>query len=151
VGLFDYPLSDQSVRIREAANEAMAAIARHRGLGRFMKLTETQGAYSAHPLGGCRMAESRDLGVVDDTGAVHGYEGLYCIDSSIIPTSLGVNPSLTISAVSERCAEHLVGRAGDLGLPARPAALRPQTPREIVGERVHPTRAPDAPRRRRPR
>jgi cholesterol oxidase len=50
------------------------------------------------------MAESPELGVTDHTGAVFGYEGLYCIDSSIIPTSLGVNPSLTIAAVSERCA-----------------------------------------------
>ena len=40
-----------------------------KGLGRFMKLTETQGAYCAHPLGGCRMAESADLGVVDAHGA----------------------------------------------------------------------------------
>jgi cholesterol oxidase len=48
------------------------------------------------------MAETKDLGVTDSTGAVHGYEGLYCIDSSIIPTSLGVNPSLTIAAQAER-------------------------------------------------
>ena len=101
-----------------------------------MALTETQGVYCAHPLGGCRMAESPDLGVVDDHGAVYGYEGLYCIDGSIIPTSLGVNPSLTISAVSERCAERLVARGSDFGLPARPAALRPDVPPEHVGERV---------------
>ena len=100
VGLFTYALSEQSIAVREAANAAMKQIAERRGLGRFMKLTETQGAYASHPLGGCRMAESPDLGVVDDTGAVFGYEGLYCIDSSIIPTSLGVNPSLTIAAVS---------------------------------------------------
>jgi cholesterol oxidase len=101
-----------------------------------MPLTETQGAYIAHPLGGCRMAESRDLGVTDDRGAVFGYEGLYCIDGSIIPTSLGVNPSLTIAAVSERCAEGLVARAGDIGLPG--ARVTPKTPDEIVGERVVP-------------
>src|SRR4051795_6327680 len=96
-GTFSYAFSEQSTRIREAADRAMKRIARHRGLGRFMKLTETQGAYCAHPLGGCRMADSPDLGVVDHAGRVFGYEGLYCIDSSIIPTSLGVNPSLTIA------------------------------------------------------
>jgi choline dehydrogenase-like flavoprotein len=142
VGTFAYALSDQSVRIREAADRAMAKIASHRGLGRFMKLTETQGAYASHPLGGCRMASGPDLGVVDDRGAVFGYEGLYCIDSSIIPTSLGVNPSLTIAAVSERCAEGLVAKAGDLGLPARPAGLKPGVPEEIIGERVVPPRPP---------
>jgi choline dehydrogenase-like flavoprotein len=105
-----------------------------------MALTETRGVYCAHPLGGCRMADSPDLGVVDDAGSVYGYEGLYCIDSSIIPTSLGVNPSLTISAVSERCAEHLVASAGGLGLPARPRSLRPGVPPEHIGERVVPRR-----------
>jgi choline dehydrogenase-like flavoprotein len=148
VGLFNYALSDQSIAIREAANAAIRQIAEHRGLGRFMGLTETRGSYASHPLGGCRMAESADLGAVDPTGAAYGYEGLYCIDSSIIPTSLGVNPSLTISAVSERCAEALVARAGDLGLPPRPAGLRPGVPEEIVGERVIPP-APPAPRPRR--
>jgi choline dehydrogenase-like flavoprotein len=138
VGNFTYALSDQSIRVREAADRAMARIARTRGLGRFMKLTETQGAYASHPLGGCRMAPSPDLGVTDSRGAVFGYEGLYCIDSSIIPTSLGVNPSLTIAAVSERCAEGLVARAGELGLPAAPADFRAGVPDEIVGERVVP-------------
>jgi enediyne biosynthesis protein E9 len=136
VGLFNYAFSEQSIRIREAANRAIKSVVERRGLGRFMKMTETQGAYCAHPLGGCRMAESSDLGVTDHTGAVFGYEGLYCIDSSIIPTSLGVNPSLTIAAVSERCAEALVARAGDLGLPARPAGFRSGIPDEIVGDRV---------------
>ena len=142
VGLFNYVFSEQSARVREAANEAIRAVAERRGLGRFLKLTETQGAYGAHPLGGCRMADSPDLGAVDDSGAVYGYEGLYCIDSSIIPTSLGVNPSLTIAAVSERAAEQLVARAGDLGLPARPAGFKHGIPSEIVGERVVPVLPP---------
>jgi cholesterol oxidase len=97
------------------------------------------------------MAESPDLGVVDDTGSVYGYEGLYCIDGSIVPTSLGVNPSLTISALSERCAERLVNRAGDLGLPARPASLRLTVPPEHVGARVVPHQRPAPARHRRRR
>jgi choline dehydrogenase-like flavoprotein len=145
VGTFTYALSDQSIRVREAADKAMARIARHRGLGRFMKLTETQGVYGAHPLGGCRMAAGPDLGVVGHDGAVFGYEGLYCMGSSIIPSSLGVNPSLTISAVAERCAERLVARAADFGLPAAPPGFAPAVPAQIVGERVVP------PRRRRPK
>jgi enediyne biosynthesis protein E9 len=138
IGTFNYVLSEQSARVREAADQAMRRIAERRRLGRFMKLTETQGSYASHPLGGCRMAATPDLGAVDDRGAVFGYEGLYCMDSSIIPTSLGVNPSLTIAAVAERCADGLVAKAADLGLPARPAEHRPRTPAEIVGERVVP-------------
>jgi enediyne biosynthesis protein E9 len=159
-GLFNYAMSEQSQAIRAAANEVMAGVAGHRGLGRFMALTETQGVYCAHPLGGCRMADSPDLGAVDSTGAVYGYEGLYCIDSSIIPTSLGVNPSLTISAVSERCAEQLVNRAEDFGLPKRPSSLQTGVPPQHIGERVIPAvphrhrrhrKRPHGHRRHRPR
>jgi choline dehydrogenase-like flavoprotein len=138
VGTFNYAMSDQSLRVREAANQAMAKIASTKGLGRFMKLTETRGVYCAHPLGGCRMADSADLGVVDDSGQVFGYEGLHCFGSSVIPTSLGVNPSLTIAAVAERCADRLVARAGDLGLPTAPAGFRPGIPAQTVGPRVIP-------------
>ena len=47
--------------VREEANAAMKKIAERNGLGRFMKLTETQGGYASHPLGGCRMAETPEL------------------------------------------------------------------------------------------
>jgi choline dehydrogenase-like flavoprotein len=60
------------------------------------------------------------------------------MDSSAIPTSLGVNPSLTIAAVCERAAAGLVDRAGDLGLPSAPAGFRHRTPGRVVGERVVP-------------
>ena len=81
---------------------------------------------AAHPLGGCRMADSKDFGVVDHRGEVFDYPGLFCMDSSSIPTSLGVNPSLTISAVAERACEELIARSADYGLPARPAGFRPR-------------------------
>jgi choline dehydrogenase-like flavoprotein len=128
VGTFTYKFSEQSFRVREAADRAMRRIVERRGLAKFMKLTQTQGAYASHPLGGCRMAASPDLGVVDHRGAVFGYEGLYCMDSSIVPTSLGVNPSLTIAALTERCAERLVADGAGLGLPARPDTLTPGVP-----------------------
>jgi enediyne biosynthesis protein E9 len=143
-GTFNYDMSERSRRVRDQANAAMRKIVERAGLARFLKLTETNGAYASHPLGGCRMAESRDFGVVDHHCRVFGYEGLYCIDSSVIPTSLGVNPSLTISAVSERAAEQLVRRGEDLGLPPRPPGFAHRTPAEIVGPRV-------VPKRRRPR
>ena len=57
---------------------------------------------TVHPLGGCPMADDPAHGVVDDLGRVHGYPGLYVLDGSIVPTSLGVNPSKTIAALAER-------------------------------------------------
>lgn len=82
------------------------------------------------------MADDPELGVVDDAGRVHGHEGLLVAGSSIIPTSLGVNPSLTIAAVAERCAERLVASARELGLPA--ASVPPATPPEVIGPRILP-------------
>ena len=138
IGLFSYRLSEQSIRVRELADRAIRQIAARDGLGRFMKLTETRGVYCAHPLGGCRMAESKDLGVVDDRCEVFDNEGLFCIDSSAIPSSLAVNPSLTIAAVAERAAAHLTARGHELGLPRRPPGFKHRTPAQIVGERVVP-------------
>jgi cholesterol oxidase len=57
---------------------------------------------TVHPLGGCPMADDPQRGVVDDTGRVHSYRGLHVLDGSIVPTSLGVNPSKTIAALAER-------------------------------------------------
>ncbi|MFQ5538229.1 MAG: GMC oxidoreductase [Gemmatimonadota bacterium] len=56
---------------------------------------------TAHILGGCRMGSSPEEGVVDFNGEVFGYPGLYVVDGSIVPVNLGVNPSLTISALAE--------------------------------------------------
>lgn len=55
-----------------------------------------------HPLGGCRMADSKEEGVVDHRGEVYGYPGLYVADGAIIPFALGINPSRTIAALAER-------------------------------------------------
>jgi cholesterol oxidase len=63
---------------------------------------------TVHPLGGCPMADDPERGVVDDTGRVHNYSGLYVLDGSIVPTALGVNPSKTIAALAERGAHRLV-------------------------------------------
>jgi cholesterol oxidase len=68
------------------------------------------GYITVHPLGGCPMADGAADGVVDDAGKVHGYEGLYVLDGSIVPTALGVNPSKTIAALAERGVERLIAR-----------------------------------------
>jgi cholesterol oxidase len=78
------------------------------------------GYVTVHPLGGCPMADDPTLGVVDDTGKVHGYDGLYVLDGSIVPTALGVNPSKTIAALAERGVELLVNRLGGTGVPSGP-------------------------------
>jgi choline dehydrogenase-like flavoprotein len=82
-----------------------------------------------HNLGGCSMGKDRDHGVVDSFGKVYKGDGtsladpypeFYVVDGAIVPTSLGVNSSLTISALAFRIAENIVGLAN---LPVEPAPI----------------------------
>lgn len=57
---------------------------------------------TAHVLGGCVMGGSAADGVIDAQHEVFGYPGLYVVDASAIPANVGVNPSLTITAMAER-------------------------------------------------
>lgn len=63
-----------------------------------------------HPLGSCRMATDKDLGVVDNDLQVYGKQGLYVMDGSVVPSSLGANPQLTIMALASRSASKLAQR-----------------------------------------
>jgi cholesterol oxidase len=60
---------------------------------------------TVHSLGGAHLAESPERGVVSTEGEVFNYPGLHVADGSVIPTSIGFHPVMTISAVSERIAE----------------------------------------------
>jgi choline dehydrogenase-like flavoprotein len=63
-----------------------------------------------HPLGTARAHSRAAEGVVDDDLAVHGVEGVHVADGSVVPSSLGVNPQITIMALATRLAFHLLGR-----------------------------------------
>jgi cholesterol oxidase len=56
---------------------------------------------TAHILGGCPMSESGETGVVDKNLKVHGYPNFLITDGSVIQGNIGVNPALTITAMSE--------------------------------------------------
>lgn len=56
---------------------------------------------TAHILGGCCMGTSAESGVVGTNGEIFGYPNLFVADGSVVPANLGVNPSLTITALSE--------------------------------------------------
>jgi len=76
---------------------------------------------TVHPLGGCGMSDHPEYGTTNHLGQVYDGElrecfdgrpavhhGLYIADGSVIPTALGVNPYMTIGAISERIANHIV-------------------------------------------
>ncbi len=71
---------------------------------------------TVHPLGGCAIGNNADHGVVNQYGQVFNlraaspagvFENLAVLDGSIVPGSLGANPSLTISALALRAVGHL--------------------------------------------
>lgn len=51
--------------------------------------------YASHPMASCRMGADPERSVVGPSGEAHRLRGLYIADSSVFPTSLGVNPQLT--------------------------------------------------------
>ena len=58
--------------------------------------------FSAHQMGGCRMDSDPAKGVVTPDYKVNGFENLYVVDGSVLPTALGVNPSETIYGLAHR-------------------------------------------------
>jgi choline dehydrogenase-like flavoprotein len=63
-----------------------------------------------HPLGTARADARPTHGVIDGELQVHGVRGLYVADGSAVPSSLGVNPQMTIMALATRLAFGLLGR-----------------------------------------
>ena len=109
-------VAGQSVyaRVDEALTKAAEAVG-----GRYIKspLAATNMGTkpaTAHPLGGCGMGQDAASGVVnhkcqlfDGEVGKNVHSGLYVCDGSVIPRSIGVNPLLTITALTERAMVHL--------------------------------------------
>jgi cholesterol oxidase len=95
------------------AQQATRALARHmKGVPQnsifeiFLNMGST-----AHILGGCAIGPDREHGVLDAGNEVYGHPGLYVVDGSMIPANLGVNPSLTITAMAEHAMSKIEPRA----------------------------------------
>jgi choline dehydrogenase-like flavoprotein len=80
-----------------------------------------------HPLGTCRMGADPAQTPVDPAGRLRGYDGLYIADGSIVPSSLGVNPQITIMALATRIA---------FGIAGKPAPVDEPHPEHIAQPRV---------------
>jgi cholesterol oxidase len=111
------------------ANEAAEWMARQVGGIPQSSLAEALASIptTAHVLGGAVIASSPEEGVIDARHHVFGYENLLVCDGSAVPANVGVNPSLTITALAERAMSFIpAAREGDTdegGGEARPPAL----------------------------
>jgi cholesterol oxidase len=76
---------------------------------------------TAHILGGAVIGADASRGVVDARQRVFGYENLMVCDGSAVPANVGVNPSLTITALAEHAMSHIPPAGGE------PAAAEPAT------------------------
>ncbi|HSM57124.1 MAG TPA: GMC family oxidoreductase [Candidatus Sulfomarinibacteraceae bacterium] len=89
---------------------------------------------TAHILGGCAIGADEGHGVVDVNHEVFNYPGLYVVDGSVIPANLGVNPSLTITAMAERAMSKIP--ATERGEPQRAPQQAGET---YISEKEHRT------------
>ncbi len=84
---------------------------------------------TVHPLGGCRMGDGPDDGVVNQWGELLSVDAgtplhaMAVLDGSIVPSALGINPALTIAALAERAVPKLMERWGFVASQAKPQEL----------------------------
>ncbi|WP_235738623.1 GMC oxidoreductase [Nocardioides alcanivorans] len=86
---------------------------------------------TGHFIGGCPIGETPEDGVVDPYHRLHGHPGLHVVDGSVVAANLGVNPSLTITAMAERAMAFWPNKGDEDPRPPHGAAyqrLRPVAP-----------------------
>lgn len=94
---------------------------------------------TVHNLGGVPMGDGPDTGAASPDGEVFGHPGLYVLDGALLPGATGGNPSLTITAVAERCARIAVRRiTGDASwrAPEHAGATRGAVPEDAAVQSV---------------
>lgn len=110
-----YDLQPNERRIAEFMAGKCEEILQGMGAARTWRGPGFTGAGSSHDLGGCRMGDDPAGSVVDRDLRVHDTPGLYVFSGAVFPTCAGVNPTLTLWALSLLAAKGLIGRlhAGD--------------------------------------
>jgi choline dehydrogenase-like flavoprotein len=99
-----YSKCDNDNHLVKAATSMMEDLLRAAGADEVMTIDRF-----AHLVGGARMANRPEAGVVDRNQKVFGVDNLYLADGSVLPTQGAANPALTIMALTARLADHLAG------------------------------------------
>ncbi len=101
------------------SDAALRSIVERDGLGQHLGWTGGKPVLSAHPLASCRLGDDPTTSALGPDHQLRGFPGLYVTDGSAVPTSLTVNPSLTIAALSERASAKIARHAKSIGLPVK--------------------------------
>ena len=112
------------------ANEAARAVAKDIGGFPASAVNEVllNVPITAHILGGACMGSGPEEGVVDERNRVFGHDGLWVVDGAAVPANLGVNPSLTITAIAEHAMSAIPPKDPAAGLRPLPPQARAAHP-----------------------
>jgi enediyne biosynthesis protein E9 len=116
LGQINYPINTSTQTGFDVSDAAAASILERDGLGQHLLWKATPNVQSAHPLASCRIGDDPDTSALDDRHELRGHPGIFVTDGAAVPTSLSVNPSLTIAALAERAAALLLTRAPEYGV-----------------------------------
>ena len=78
-----------------------------------------QPTLTAHPLSSRRIGDDPSTSALTSDHELRGSPGLLVTDGSAVPTSLTVNPSLTIAALAERASVAIAARCAEAGIALR--------------------------------
>ncbi|MCC6312922.1 MAG: GMC family oxidoreductase, partial [Thermomicrobiales bacterium] len=105
-----YRLQPNELRLAAFMEGKSEEILRAMGASKTWRGPSFTGAGSAHDMGGCRMGDNPATSVVDRTLQVHDARGLYVFGGAAFPTCPGINPTLSIWALSLWAATGLIER-----------------------------------------
>ena len=119
VGQLTYRPSRQTLKGWALADRDVREIVERDRVGEFLEWSGSPNALTAHPLSSCRIGDDPALSACDDRHELRGHPGIFVTDGASVPTSLCVNPSLTIAALAERASRLLLHRAEHYGVKVR--------------------------------
>ena len=122
VGQLRYDIAAETQQGFDLSDAASASIMEQDGLGELHLVASTKKIQCAHPLASCRIGDDPKTSALDDNHELRGHQGIFVTDASSVPTSLCVNPSLTIAALAERASSLLQKRANKYGISLKQAS-----------------------------
>jgi choline dehydrogenase-like flavoprotein len=103
--LINKHFTDQDIRRRADGTGALKQILAASGA---KEVIESRSYFGLHLMGGARMGVDEENAVVAPDFRVFGEKNIYVSDSSLIPNAPGINPGLTVMALSHRLSEELI-------------------------------------------